>query len=369
MPSATAPGQQQQQQQQQVQQVQQVRWVLAAGLYVLSGVAQPLLMTLARDAGLTDPTAQLYMVFYQLGPATFIPIVWLEGTPLPTWPTRRRAMALGALDIVSQAMNYTGAAMAGPTLFAIIYSSVTVWTAVLSRVVLGRTMALPQWLAVSVVFGGLTITAFNSVAYGPGVLTGSLLVLVGSALHSATYVLSEAIMTRGREPIPVRMNLALQGVMSFGAFAVWQMIYTLPRYQRLIADPVAAAGTSLGHAAEVLVCVCVCVWFGPQDLNGLRPKTPPAPCLVCGCDVARVDVIGRGGCTPGGHLRGKLGALCHVSADAQAQPRGGDQCGGAEGATGGDGVCGHLTCVLWGIGETHRLSLSASDWRAPMSNN
>ena len=48
-----------------------------------------------------------------------------------------------------------------------------------------------QWLAICVVFAGLTITAFSSVALGPGVFQGCLLVMFGSALHSATYVLSE----------------------------------------------------------------------------------------------------------------------------------------------------------------------------------
>jgi hypothetical protein len=42
----------------------------AAAFYVLSGVTQPLLMTVAKDAGLADPTCQLYMLFYQLGPAS-----------------------------------------------------------------------------------------------------------------------------------------------------------------------------------------------------------------------------------------------------------------------------------------------------------
>ena len=34
-----------------------------AVLYVASGVVQPLLMTVAKDAGLADPTCQVYMLF------------------------------------------------------------------------------------------------------------------------------------------------------------------------------------------------------------------------------------------------------------------------------------------------------------------
>ena len=67
-------------------------------------------------------------------------------------------------------MNYTGSAMAGPTLFAIIYSSVTVWAAVFSRVLLARRMGRLQWTGIVVVFAGLTVTAFDSLPLGGGVL-------------------------------------------------------------------------------------------------------------------------------------------------------------------------------------------------------
>jgi drug/metabolite transporter (DMT)-like permease len=224
---------------------------LAAALYVLSGVTQPLLMTLAKDAGLADPTCQLYMVFYQLGPASFIFVVLLDSeSHWPSWRTCVRAASIGAIDIVAQAMNYTGGAMAGPTLFAIIYSSVTVWTAVLSRLLLRRKMGVAQWLAICVVFSGLSVTAFSSVALGPDVFGGCVLVLFGSALHSSTYVLSEWIMTTN-EKLPVKMNLALQGSVACSAFIVWQLVYTLPRFKELIGDPMRDAETTVGRAVLI----------------------------------------------------------------------------------------------------------------------
>jgi drug/metabolite transporter (DMT)-like permease len=148
-------------------------------------------------------------------------------------------------------MNYTGSAMAGPTLFAIIYSSVTIWAAVLSRVLLGRRMGPYQWLGIVVVFAGLAVTAFDSVALGGDVLTGSLLVLVGAALHSTTYVLSEAIMTRG-ETLDARMNCLLQGVVACSAFLLWQIVYTLPRFEEKLGAPMRAANTTPAQAAGIL---------------------------------------------------------------------------------------------------------------------
>ena len=43
---------------------------IPASLYVISGVTQPLLMTICKAAGLADPNCQLYMLFYYLGPAS-----------------------------------------------------------------------------------------------------------------------------------------------------------------------------------------------------------------------------------------------------------------------------------------------------------
>ena len=47
--------------------------------------------------------------------------------------------------------------MAGPTIFAIIYSSVTIWAALYSQVLLQRSMDFYQWMAVLAVFGGLAL--------------------------------------------------------------------------------------------------------------------------------------------------------------------------------------------------------------------
>lgn len=93
-----------------------------AGLYILSGCSQPLLMTLLKDAGVADPTCQLYMFFYYLGPAFFV--FSLVGDQ-SDWPSKRaiiKAVGIALFDIVAAAMNYTGASMAGPTIFAIVYS-------------------------------------------------------------------------------------------------------------------------------------------------------------------------------------------------------------------------------------------------------
>jgi len=264
----------------------------AAALYVLSGSTQPLLMTLVKQSGLGDPTCQLYMLFYYLGPALVslrfcIPSSLRRTTtddsnnsrPSAT-PTRRRpsrnavlrSAGIASVDIVAQAMNYTGSTFCGPTIFAIIYSSVTIWTALFSRVILARTLNGVQWMGVCVVFSGLCITAWDSAALGEEVLKGAVLVFMGSTVHAMTYVLSEAIMTKkvtnegssgdnnnkhdsssdDNEQLGVTENCAVQGLVACFVYLTWQCLYTLPRFQERIVQPAHASGTSLTRALLIL---------------------------------------------------------------------------------------------------------------------
>lgn len=222
-------------------------------VYVLSGVSQPLLVTLAKAAGLADPSCQLYMLPYYLGPALILPC---SGFRLRDYSGKAiiKTAAVATMDIASQVMNYTGSSMCGPTIFAIIYSSVTVWAAVFSMLILSRYMNTAQWVGVMIVFGGLTITALDSISVGPDVFRGSCLVLIGSALHAMIYVLSEVLLTTG-EKLPMTAYCAVLCALSSSAFILWQLFFTLPRFDNLIGGPMHDAGTSPVAAVMILCAI------------------------------------------------------------------------------------------------------------------
>ncbi|KAL9179045.1 hypothetical protein ACHAXT_000087 [Thalassiosira profunda] len=308
-------------------------WVmLHALLYVLSGVTQPILMAYAQHAGLADPRCQLYMLFYYVGPASVAftlrrrrgrrreddcregPIDGAgdakqlqqlqEGSSNGAqygstsngdattnesreceaeeeeraWPSRSlaaKASAIALFDLFAQSMVYTGNNMAGPTIFAIIYSSVTVWAALYSKLLLGRSLVPFQWAGVGLVVVGLSLTAYDSLAVGRSVFLGAVLVLVGTSFHGLTYVMSEGIMTAPAsksfaaegtelekgghakqrvEPrhLSVRANCAIQGIVATLALLLWQLFYTVPRMQTLLLDPMAEAGTTPLGALTIL---------------------------------------------------------------------------------------------------------------------
>ena len=254
--------------------------------YILSGVMQPILMAIAENAGIADSKCQLYMLPYYLGPfMVSLTLCWpqrrttltdKDGTkPLPPtpiqFPSRRtvvKAAFISLFDLTAQSMNYSGAAMAGPTIFAIIYSSVSVWTAFLSRVFLDRYMTWKQWTGVMVVFLGLVITAFDSISLGPKVFHGSLLVFFGSMMHAFFYVMSEGILTQkqsssdgdkedeeSEEPLSVVMNTSIQTGVAMSTNLVWQLSYTRTHFHELIWVPMQKQHTTPLMAIMILVAI------------------------------------------------------------------------------------------------------------------
>lgn len=223
---------------------------IVASIYILSGATQPLLMTLVKSAGLADKTCQLYMLAYYFGPSLLFFHLFNSTISVKVFG---KVACIAVIDIFAQSLNYTGAALAGPTLFTIIYSSVTIWTAVYSRCMIGRKLNYFQWIGIFVVFIGLAVTATDSVSIGPDIFHGALLVIFGSSMHAMTYVLSEAIMGPSSHRISVEVNCAIQGLIAFTVYSSWQIIYTRPRFQELVKDPMEESGTSPLKAILILL--------------------------------------------------------------------------------------------------------------------
>ena len=139
-------------------------------------------------------------------------------------------------------------------------------------------------MGIFLVVVGLSLTALDSHHVGKNIFAGALLIIVGSSFHGLTYVMSEMIMTTPvsssslttttttktaplhsdetaatkniNQPEPdhlsVRANCAIQGIVATLAFLIWQLLYTRPRLQSLILDPMAEAGTTPMMAIYIL---------------------------------------------------------------------------------------------------------------------
>jgi hypothetical protein len=109
-----------------------------------------------------------------------------------------------------------------------------------------------QWLFVLVVLFGLALTTTGSLHLGSSVVRGICLVFFGSIMHAGTYVMCEAIMTVGEDRLTIRQNCAIQGMVAAFCFLLWQFVYTYPRFEEKIWEPMQAANSTIAYGLFVL---------------------------------------------------------------------------------------------------------------------
>ena len=96
-------------------------------------------------------------------------------------------------------------------MYVVLYSSCTVWTAILSRILLHKQLTFQQWLAVLEVTAGLILSNLNVMlstsSAGPGatsmveILTGSLVLLLVSLCSLPFKFMTPSDQTHHRSPL------------------------------------------------------------------------------------------------------------------------------------------------------------------------
>lgn len=195
-------------------------------------------------------------------------------------------LLLCILDVISASMNFTGLLYAGSAIFTVVYSSMTMYTAVFSWIILNRSLRVLQWVGIWVIVVGLSLTSvFVPSTVGPEVTNvdkntspvgattadhlasevmseasrislGIFLVVCGSLFHSLSYILSEIVLTTFKESVtPVGLSTTV-GFFGCAVFGAWQIIYTMPRFQLLVIDEIAKHN---GVYWVILICFIVLV--------------------------------------------------------------------------------------------------------------
>lgn len=107
------------------------------------------------------------------------------------------------MDIFSYAALFVGVALAGAQTKSILYSSSILWSAVLSRILLGRVLSMMQWGSICLLFLGLALksgagTATAGADLDSSFLMGVCCILGGCFMHALANVQNEALIRQGR---------------------------------------------------------------------------------------------------------------------------------------------------------------------------
>merc|ERR1719410_189060 len=122
-----------------------------------------------------------------------------EGIMAANW---RAASVPALMDIASYVQLFVGIALAGAQTKSILYSSSLLWSAVLSKVLLGRVLSRAQWGSITLLFVGLMYKSLGGSKASLGDASSSFLlgagfILAGCFTHALVNVKNEALIQKG----------------------------------------------------------------------------------------------------------------------------------------------------------------------------
>ena len=228
--------------------------------YVLTGVLQPILIEVLTYNGACEKSTFLFLLPTYVGMTLSIVAnfdAWNQGKI--RW---MRISILLLIDLGSGILCFTGLVNAGSAIFTVVYSSVTVYTALFSWLFFGRQLHYMLWSGVCLVMLGLLSSTFGSNMFSGAdnedVGLGILMIMVGSMFHSLYYIVSESVL-KDDNPIAPEFLGTFQGIFGTTVFGLWQLLYTIPRWETLISDEIAA---HKGDMTEIL-----CTYIGLVIVN------------------------------------------------------------------------------------------------------
>jgi len=168
------------------------------------------------------------------------------------WLSPIRCLFLLALsDLLGMFFSIRGLQKAGSGLFQVVFSSVVVWAALLSKMLLCKQIGKGEWFGIVVVSLGLICSALGQMGgYYSGdefrvheVAVGIALTLLGSFFHSLGYVLGE-IAGYFPEPLSTKKICTFVGAANSFVLTIYCVLYTVPNWNMLVTEKVAAVGGS-----------------------------------------------------------------------------------------------------------------------------
>ncbi|GIQ83026.1 hypothetical protein KIPB_004272 [Kipferlia bialata] len=153
--------------------------------------------------------------------------------------------SLSLVDVIASTVVIFGQLWVGSAMYTIVYSSVPIWAAIGSRILVGRKLTNQQWAFIGTVVTGLGISGVDALNQpGDRMVAGCVVTLIGTIMHSGTYFLAEAVLRRpDQRPLHPQRYCGLVGIFDVLWLMLYVLIYTVPRWQELVIDPITDAGS------------------------------------------------------------------------------------------------------------------------------
>lgn len=224
------------------------RWlsILLVVIYVITGIFQPIVLDLISRMGGAEKRAFLFPIPNSMGMALLMTIPtrkshYSRRNSLYKFPKEIIVMTL--IDVSATTLTLFGQLMIGSGLYIIVYSSLTIWSAIGSLLLLKRHFTWLMWIGVVIVTIGLMISGVGAfTTFGPSKLIGMAVTLVGTILHSGVYWVSEYFCLHKEYPIYSTYLAGYMGIFGVAIFLSYVTGYTIPRWEALFVQPMENGG-------------------------------------------------------------------------------------------------------------------------------
>ncbi|EFN56011.1 hypothetical protein CHLNCDRAFT_52094 [Chlorella variabilis] len=238
--------------------------------YLCSGVVLNIISQLITDTSFSAPEAHIIPAVKFTATLVGAALRRPRGVRPAATPSQRRLMAaIGLLDASAYTLYCLGFFACGATLANLLLSGVgQVLTAALTRWVLRRRLTGGQLAGIAFVGLGLAVRAAPAFLLGAAApndggaaagaalsreqLVGAALVGLAALLYSILGVAYEKLLKGEPAPPPNAEIMWHVSILGFLASAAYQALYTLPNWDRLVAQRMAASGTSPRYLVALL---------------------------------------------------------------------------------------------------------------------
>lgn len=211
--------------------------------FVVAGSVSPILIELLVLNGAAEPSTMLVLLpsFIGMGLSIFTNKDSMYIGQISVW----MIVLLTLLDLASHRITNQGMVDAGSTIYTVVHCSGTIFTACFAVMVLHRNLYFNHWAGIVIISIGLAVIVAGVQAEGRAVFDGIIFILCGTLIHSFSYIVIEYSLVHAENPVAPEFLCAMLGLTGGMVNVAWQCLYTLPRFQHLVVDNIAAHRGSL----------------------------------------------------------------------------------------------------------------------------
>ena len=212
---------------------------------VVTGIWWGICMQLLYYEGASSPASALPNVDWYVGMMIVdLPRLWRKRDPRFGQVKQRHMIPIAIFDLLGTVGTTVGLELAGSAIFGIILGSITMWTALFTRLIMGQRQSWTRLFGISVVVCGLAIPMSeyrvdHDQDGSPELLWGVALTFGGTFFYALEYTLCERVYSLYALPLDARQLCFCTGAWGLLVTAVWIGAVTGPNWKSLVSDEVA----------------------------------------------------------------------------------------------------------------------------------